>query len=125
MAASELLRNGVVNSVLRNQPLVVPIFAASLHDADPGDDGDNATPSQVDCVENRSQITSATAVDGLGSSTGDPATWEVEEPATLTYLGTHDAISSGNWLGSAQISQPVTVADGDTVTLASFSLEVD
>ncbi len=125
MGASEYLRDGIVNSVLRNQPLVVPIFCGSLHDGDPGDDGGNAVASQVNSVEDRAQITSSASTDGVGASTGDPATWEVEEATTITHLGAHDAITGGNWLGAAQVAQPVTVADGDTVTLASFSLEVD
>lgn len=125
MAASEYLRDGIVDSILRNQPLVVPVFCGSLHDSDPGDDGDNATPSLVNTVEDRAQITSSASTDGLGASTGDPATWEVEEATTITHLGAHDAITGGNWLGKAVVAQPETVADGDTVRLASFSLEVD
>lgn len=125
MGASTYLRNGIVDSVLRNQPLVVPVFCGSLHDSNPGDDGANAATSLVNTVEDRAQITSSASVDGFGASTGDPATWEVEEATTITHLGAHDAFTAGNWLGAVPVAQPVTVADGDVVHLASFSLEVD
>lgn len=125
MGASTYLRNGITDSILRNQALVVPVFCGSLHKTNPGDDGTNAVTSLVNTVEDRSQITSAASVDGLGASTGDPATWEVEEATTITHLGVSDAFTAGNWLGAVPLAQPVTVADGDVVTLASFSLEVD
>lgn len=125
MGASTYLRNGITDSILRNQPLVVPVFCGSLHDSNPGDDGGSAVTSLVNTVEDRSQITAAASVDGLGASTGDPATWEVEEATTITHVGFSDAFTAGNWLGTVPVNQPVTVADGDIVTLASFSLEVD
>ena len=127
MGFSAYLRNGVTDSILRNQPLVVPVFAVSLHDSDPGDEGTSAASSLVSTEEERAQVTASASMDGLGQSTGDPATWEITEASstTITYIGGHDAFTSGNWLGAAQVAQPVTVVDGDVVHLASFSIEVD
>lgn len=124
MGASTYLNEGIGDSVTRNQPLVVPGFFASLYEGNPGDDGDNAVTTLIDAVEERSQITFAANVDGVNASTGDPATWEIEEAATISYLGVHDASTAGNWLGAVTVAQPVTVADGDVVTLASFTFEV-
>ena len=122
MPISTYLRNGIANGVMNNQALVVPVFCGTLHDGDPGfATGSNAATTLVNTVEDRAQITSAAAVNGVVSSTGEPATWTIEEATTLTHLGTYDAFSAGNWLGSEPLDQPVTVADGDTVTLSAFT----
>ena len=67
-------------------------------------------------------VTCSAAVDGEGSSTGDPAEWVVTESTTVTYVGFYDALSAGNWLGSVRVDPPTSVADGDTVKLLTFSL---
>ncbi|KWX67075.1 hypothetical protein [Mycobacterium sp. NAZ190054] len=119
---SEYLRNGIVDSITRNKPLVVPVLAAQLHDGVPGTSG---TDNTVDVEEDRDQITAAEAVDGVGINTGADATWVSEEGATVAYMSFHDALSAGNFLGYERLDQPVTVADGDTIALATFRIEVD
>lgn len=126
MGLSTYARNGMVNGVLTNTPFVVPVVCASLYDSDPDeDDGSNAATALVATESARSQVTSASAVDGTGTSTGDPATWVVTEATTITHVGCYDAASSGNWLGSERVDQPTAVADGDTVKLLTFSLGLD
>ena len=123
MGLSEYARTGIVDGVLRNQPFVVPVVCASLYDNDPvEEDGSSAATYLVGTEEARSQVTCAAAVDGEGSSTGDPAEWVVTESTTATYVGFYDALTSGNWLGSVRVDQPTSVADGDTVKLLTFSL---
>lgn len=121
MGLSEYARNGIVNGVFTNAPFVVPVVAASLHNGNPGDEGTNAAATLVSADSDRAQITSAAADGGTAASTGDPATWHITEAGTITYLGLHDAFSGGNWLGMTPVDQPTQVADGDTVTLSTFS----
>lgn len=123
MALSEYARTGIVDGVLRNDPFVVPVVCASLYDGDPNeDDGSTAATYLVATEEPRSQVTSAAAVDGVATSTGDPAEWVTTESTTVTHVGFYDAATSGNWLGSVRVDQPTAVADGDTVKLLTFSL---
>lgn len=121
MGLSAYARNGVVAGILNNTPFVVPVWCGSLHAGDPGVEGTNAVATLVDTEEERSQITCAAPVNGVGSSTGDPATWDVTGSATITHAGFHDAFSGGNWMGREPLAQPVQVANGDVVKLATFS----
>ena len=126
MGFSVELRNRVADAINRNTPLVVPVLAASIYKADPdADDGSNAAAALIDTAEPRSQIAADAASDGVATATGDSTSWEVEEGTTLTHVGLHDAISGGTWLGSERVDQPVQVADGDVVSLASYRIEVD
>lgn len=122
MPWSEYARNGIVDSVTRNKPFVVPVLAAQLHDGAAGSAG-IANPVNVE--EDRSQVTSAEAVDGVGLNTGADATWVSEESTTVTEISFHDAMAAGNFLVSEKLDQPVTVADGDTIALATFRIEMD
>lgn len=122
MSLSAYARNGLVNTILRNTPLVVPVFAASLHDGDPLIEGGSAAGTLIDTAVERAPITSSAAVNGNGANTGDPASWEIEESTTITHIGLHDALASGNWLGREPVAQPVQVADGDTVRLTTFTV---
>ncbi len=122
MPWSEYARNGIVDSITRNKPFVVPMLAAQLHDGAAGSAG---TANPVDVEEDRSQITAAEAVDGVGLNTGADATWVSEEATTITEMSFHDATTAGNFLVSEKLDQPVTVADGDTIALATFRIEMD
>lgn len=124
MSLSAYARNGLVNTLLRNTPFVVPVLCASLHDADPLIEGGSAAGTVIDTTSERAPITSAAAVNGVGSNTGDPATWDVREATTITHVGLHDALISGNWLGREPVTQPVQVADGDTVRLTTFTVSM-
>jgi len=121
MSLSAYARNGIVDGLLRNQPFVVPVFCGSLHDGNPGVEGGSAAGTLVDTEEERGQIVSAASSNGIGNSTGDGATWVATEATTITYIGFHDAFTSGNWLGAEPLAQPVQVADGDTITLSTFT----
>ena len=123
MPISTYARNGIANGFMNNTPFVVPVVCGTLHDGDPGyATGTNAATTLVDTEEDRSQIFSAAAVNGVTTSTGETE-WTIEETTltTLTHIGTHDAFSGGNWLGSEPLDQPVQVIDGDVVALASFT----
>lgn len=122
MPLLEHLRNGIVDSITRNKPLVVPVLAGALHDGVPGT---SAADNQVDVEQDRAQITSAEAVDGVAVNTGADATWVSEESTIVTHMSFHDATSGGNPLAYELLDQPVTVADGDTIALATFRIEVD
>ena len=118
----DYLRNGIVDSITRNKPLVVPLLAGQLHDGVPGSAG---TANPVDVEEDRDQITVGEAVDGVGLNTGGDATWVSEEGTTVTHMSFHDALAGGNALAYESLDQPVTIADGDTIALATFRIEVD
>ena len=124
MGLSTYARNGIANGFVNGVPFVVPVQCFSLHDGNPGDEGTNAATTLIGTDEERAQATSSDATTGSTTSTGDPATWSITETATITYLGQHDAFSGGNWLGAIVVDQPVTVADGDIVTLSSFTATV-
>lgn len=125
MPLSTYARDGIANGVVNNTPFVVPVLCATLHDGDPGSaTGTNAATTLVDTEEDRAQIVSSASSNGVASSTGETTTWTVEEATTLTHIGLHDAFSAGNWMGAEQLDQPVQVADGDVVTLSSFTFTV-
>lgn len=125
MGFSETIRNGIADGIGRNQWPSMPVLCGTIHKGDPDDDGTNAATTIADTQVDRAQITSAAAVDGVESSTGDPATWVMEEGATLTHLGLHNAFSGGTFVGATELDQQATVAEGDTVSLLSFTIEVD
>ncbi len=122
MSLSAYARNGLVNTLLRNTPMVVSVFAASLHDGDPLIEGGSAAATLIDTSTERAPITSSSSSGGAASNTGDPASWDIEESTTITHIGLHDALSSGNWLGREPVTQPVQVADGDVVRLTTFTV---
>lgn len=122
MSLSAYARNGIVDGLLRNQPFVVPVLCGSLHDGDPLIEGGSAAGTLIDTAVERAPITSSAAVSGSSANTGDPASWEIEESTTITHIGLHDALTSGNWLGREPVAQPVQVADGDTVRLTTFTV---
>lgn len=115
------LKNGIADSLCRNTPLVVSGLYASLHDGVPGAAVD---ANIVACEENRAGITVAEAVAGVSTSTGGAATWVAEEAATVTYVGLHDALTAGNALGYTVVDAAQLVAEGDTVQLTTFVVEV-
>lgn len=121
MTTTDYLKNGIADSLCRNTPLVVSGLYASLHDGAPGS---AVTDNVVSCEEDRARITVAESVAGVSTSTGGPATWVAEEAATITYVGLHDALTSGNALGYTVVDAAQVVAEGDTVQLTTFVFEV-
>ena len=121
MTTTDYLRSGIADGVCRNTPLVVPGLYASLHDGAPGTSVDS---NIVTAEEERDQITLAESVAGVSTSTGGAATWVTEEATTVTYIGIHDALTSGNALGYTVVDAPQLVAEGDTVQLTSFVFQV-
>ena len=119
--STEYLLNGIADTFCRNSPLVVSGLYATLHRGDPGS---AVTSNLVDTEEARDQITCAEASGGIASVTGDPATWVAEEAATITYIGFHDALTSGNALGYTVVDAPQLVTEGDTVQLTAFTFTV-
>lgn len=124
MGLSTYARNGIVDGLQRNTPFVVPVWCGSIHDLDPGIEGASATETLIATETDRSQITMAACVDGESTATGDPSYWiigAVDGLVTIGYVGLHDQFAAGHWMGREPITQPVQVAEGDKVSLTSFT----
>lgn len=98
---------------LNNTPAVIPIQAVQLHVGDPG-----VPPTlNLSDVTTRMAAAFAAPIDGVITTTGDPPRWLMTAAETIRYISVYDDLDAGNWLFTALLNQPQTVAQGDTLRL--------
>ena len=72
----------------------------------------------------RSIATFATASGGAIALTGTNPSWSMTTSETVTDISVWDSSTAGNFLWSAVLTTPKTVANGDTLTLNTCGLSL-
>lgn len=105
-------------NTLSNVPYTSPLCAFQLHTGIPGAAG----TTDVSQTTLRVAGTFAAAASGSFAFTGLPPIWTSMTAAeTISCLSAWDALTGGNFLFSAQLLVPKTVAIGDQFALGNFT----
>lgn len=97
-------------------PATVPGLFVKLHTGDPGAAG-TASPS---AVTTRRQATMNAASGGSITLNSMSGSWAMTTSEVVTHISVWDASTGGNFLISAQLTTPRSVANGDTLTMTSL-----
>lgn len=97
-----------------------PIYA-SLHTADPGTTGTSEVTGGAPAYARKSCTLNAASAGSRTSST--QPTFDVPAATTITFVGWWDAVTAGNFLGSAAITSEAFGAQGTyQLTAQTFSI---
>lgn len=110
------------STAAKNQMLnAISIAYASLHTADPGDNGANEVVGGSPAYA-RKAFTVGTASNGTRTASTQP-TLDVPTGTTVAHVGYWTAASGGTFLGSYDVPNEVFSVQGTyTITAATFSL---
>lgn len=89
-----------------------------LHTAGPG----AAAATAASAVTTRVIVAWTTSTVGSLVMSGTAPSWSMTGAETITDISLWDAITTGNALWTVQLTAPKTVANGDTLTLSTFTL---
>ena len=108
-------------------PLTTTCYV-SLHTADPGDTGANEIAggayARVGPVAFTNTGNNPTVSANSAIVTYPPATADWASGALITYFGTWDAATAGNFRGSGAVNTPKAVHNGDTARWAAGALTI-
>jgi len=110
-------------NMLRGVAFTVPTgLYVKLHTGDPGA---NAT-ANASAVTTRSVLTLAASTNGSVALTGTGPAWSMTASEIITHISVWDTAgpTGGNFLWSAALATPKTVADQDTLTLTTCGLSL-
>lgn len=113
------LANNLLNT-LRGSAYSVSGVYVKLHTGLPG----SAGTSNASAVTTRSIATFAAASGGAIALTGTNPSWSMTTSETVTDISVWDSSTAGNFLWSATLTTPKTVANGDTLTLNTCGLSL-
>lgn len=113
------LANNLLNT-LRGSAYSVNNVYVKLHGGAPGAAG----TSNASAVTTRSLATFAAASGGAIALTGTNPSWSMTASETITDISVWDSSTAGNFLWSATLTTPKTVANGDTLTLNTCGLSL-
>jgi hypothetical protein len=113
------LANALLNT-LNNTSFAVSALYVQLHTATPGANGTAA----VSAVTTRELVTFAAAAGGAIALSAIPSAWNMTATETITDISIFTAATGGNFLWSAALSVPKSVAPGDTLTLNTCTLSL-
>lgn len=97
-------------------PDTVAGLYVKLHTGDPG----AAAASAASVVTTRRQATMNAAAGGSITLNAMSGSWAMTTAETITHISVWDATTAGNFLISAQLTTPRSVANGDTLTMTSL-----
>jgi hypothetical protein len=97
---------------------VTPFVQA--HTADPGSAG---TTSVSTGVATRQALSFAAASGGSMSLSSSPS-WTATGADTITHISVWGASTAGTWYANAALTASKTVANGDTLTLSTFTISL-
>jgi hypothetical protein len=118
---SSYLKNKLLDT-LRNQSFAITTTYASLHSGAPGDSGANEIAGGSPAYARKSITWNAAAAGSLDSS--NAPVFDVPASTTVAHVGFFDAATSGNFLGSADVTDEVFAAQG-TYTLTDADLDLN
>ncbi|TCN51778.1 hypothetical protein EV641_109169 [Rhodococcus sp. SMB37] len=108
--------NEVLDWLRGEAPAPVPGLYVKLHTDNPGANG-TTFPS---AVTTRRQATMNAAAGGSITLNAMSGSWAMTTAETITHISVWDATTAGNFLISAQLTTPRSVANGDTLTMTSL-----
>ena len=121
---SDFLENALINAVLRNTTYTSPATVyVSLYTTDPTD-ADTGTEVSGGSYA-RTAVTMGAPSNGVSTNSADvtfptaTASW-----GTVTHIGIHDALTSGNLLFHTPLDTSKTIDSGDIFKIASGNLSV-
>lgn len=121
MPYSTYTKNAWLNT-LRNVSFAVATTYGSLHTADPGDTGASEVTGGSPAYARKSVTWNAAASGAMDDS--NVPVFDVPTATTVAYVGLWDAVSAGNFLGAANVTDEVFAAQG-TYTLTDADLDVN
>lgn len=112
----------VANDVLDWLRGVAPPTIAGLHvQLNTGDPGAAGTDNPS-AVTSREQATMNAASGGSMTLASASGSWAMTTSETISHISVWDAATAGNFLFSAILNTPRTVASGDTITLTALTV---
>ena len=121
---SDFLENALINAVLRNTTYTSPATVyVSLYTTDPTD-ADTGTEVSGGSYA-RTAVTMGAPSNGVSTNSADvtfptaTGSW-----GTVTHIGIHDALTSGNLLFHTPLDTSKTIDSGDIFKIASGNLSV-
>lgn len=108
--------DSVVNWLRGVAPPSVSGLYVKLHTGNPGAAGNSAASA----VTTRRQATMNAASGGSITLNAMSGSWAMTTAETVNHISVWDAATGGNFLISAQLTTPRSVANGDTLTMTSL-----
>ena len=123
---SNYLENALINAVLRNTTYTSPATVyVSLYTSDPTDADSGTEVSTSGTGYARTAVTFGAPSNGVSTNSADvtfptaTASW-----GTVTHIGIHDALTSGNLLFHTPLDTSKTIDSGDIFKITSGNLSV-
>lgn len=114
LGPSDWTINSMWDAVFTGIPFVVNQVYVQFHTADPGSGG----TSNVVAIDRQAAFFERDA-DGHWRTAGAPMEVAIDVPdVTITHISLHDALTSGNWIANMVGNQPISVVEGDLLTLS-------
>lgn len=114
LGPSDWTINSMWDAVFTGIPFVVNQVYVQFHTADPGSGG----TSNVVAIDRQAAFFERDA-DGHWRTAGAPMEVAIDVPdVTITHISLHDALTSGNWIANLVGNQPISVVEGDLLTLS-------
>jgi len=110
------LINSMWDAALMGIPFVVNQVYVQFHTADPGSGG----TSNVVAIDRQAAFFERDT-DGHWRTAGAPIEVEVDvADVDITHISLHNAASSGDWMVNMVGNQPISVVEGDLLTLSDL-----
>ena len=122
MPYSTYLKNAWLNT-LRNVSFSVATTYASLHSANPGNTGASELSGGSPAYARKAVAWNAATGGAMDDSTNG-AVFDVPAGATVAFVGLWDALTNGNFLGYADVTDEAFAAQG-TYTLTDADLDLN
>ena len=123
---SNYLEDALINAVLRNTSYTSPATVyVSLYTSDPTDADSGTEVSTSGTGYARTAVTFGAPSNGVSTNSADvtfptaTASW-----GTVTHIGIHDALTSGNLLFHTPLDTSKTIDSGDIFKITSGNLSV-
>lgn len=114
LGPSSWVINSMWDAVFTGIPFVVNQVYVQFHTADPGSGGG----SNIVALDRQAAFFERDA-DGHWRTAGAPLEVAIDvADVTITHISLHDALTSGNWIANMVGNQPISVVEGDLLTLS-------
>lgn len=114
LGASAWTVNSMWDAALCGIPFVVNQPYVQFHSADPGSGGN----SNIVAIDRQAAVFERVS-DGVWRTAGAPLEVPIDVPdVTITHISIHNALDDGDWMGNLVGNQPISVVEGDLLTLS-------
>lgn len=116
LGASNWVVNSMWSAAFGIQPFYVAQPYIQFHSGDPGSGG----ASNVVALD-RQAVVFEQVSDGVFRTAGAPLEVAIDVPdVTITHISIHNALDSGDWIANLVANQPISVVEGDLLTLSDL-----